>query len=259
MGWQNQKHDDALMMLMPGGRRHARKDDAVLVSDRGYGIPQSPMRAGAAVALLLILATTATITAAMALKFGIRNLFVWPSFALHPMMMTLAFVLLAPLALLSYRGAEDMLGLTHSSAKAMHGVLLGAASVCGVIGAIDMWTVHENGAAAQIQNNWSVHFQSLHSYLGALALASFLLQWLAGFAVFALPESSPDARRAFRPVHILCGVSAVSFSFLAVQTGMLSLAGRDDNTMAVPLLFKSSALLLALLIPAMAVVYSYQR
>ena len=228
-------------------------------SDKSHKLAQSTARAGAVAALLLILATTTTITTAMALKFGTNNLFVWPSFALHPMMMTLAFVLLAPLALLSYRGAEDMLGLTHGTAKAMHAVLLGAASACGVIGVLDMWIVHEIGAAAQINNHWSVHFQSLHSYLGSLALVSFLIQWLAGFAIFALPRSSPDVRRAFRPIHVIGGASAVSFSFFAVQTGMLSLAGRDDNTQPVPLLFKSSALLLALLIPTMAIVFSYTR
>ena len=73
----------------------------------------------------------------------------WASFGLHPVLMTLAFGLFMPLSALSYRGLERLLGVSHAAAKATHGTLMLVALILGVLGVIDMWLVHEDGAAAQ--------------------------------------------------------------------------------------------------------------
>ena len=97
----------------------------------------------------------------------------WGDFALHPILMTLGFGFLAPIALTSYRLLEDVFGVSHYNAKMVHGVLLTAALLCGILGVIDMWIVHGKGA-----NGWENHLVSVHSWLGLAAILAFSIQWL---------------------------------------------------------------------------------
>jgi len=188
------------------------------------------------------------------------SLLTWASFALHPLLMTLAFGVLAPVGIISWRAGEDMLGKSHSAAKTVHGMLMGGAAVVGVIGVADMWTVHEKFAAAQVAKGWAVHFQSAHGVIGIVALALFVLNWLGGLGIFsALSAASGMARRAYKPTHAFLGAMAAALSILSVITGILSLAGRGDNAAPKDVLFKTAALLAALLMPSIALVFTYSR
>ena len=71
-----------------------------------------------------------------------------------------------------------------------------AAAVIGVAGVCDMWLVHEAGAAAQLAKGWAVHFQSLHSWLGALSLGAFVMQAGSGLLAFFNPAVSSASRKA---------------------------------------------------------------
>ena len=76
-------------------------------------------------------------------------LLTWRTFPLHPFLMTLAFGFLSPVAAAAWRSYEHLLGFTHRQVKVFHGVLMGVAALTGLLGVIDMWLVHEDGAAAQ--------------------------------------------------------------------------------------------------------------
>ena len=153
----------------------------------------------------------------------------WASFMLHPLMMTVAFGLLAPLGLSAYAGYERILNMSHSRAKSTHAVLMAAAAVLGFLGILDMWLVHSNAAAAQEANGWPVHFQSAHSCLGAAAFLAFLLQWGGGAALFLNGSARPALKAAMMPLHVLLGSFAAFGTLASVVTGVLSLVGNQGR------------------------------
>jgi len=175
-------------------------------------------------------------------------LLTWRTFPLHPFLMTLAFGFLSPVAAAAWRSYEHLLGFTHRQVKVFHGVLMGVAALTGLLGVIDMWLVHEDGAAAQVAKGWAVHFQSAHSWVGIVALALFLLQATGGAAAFALPLVPPAKRAALLAPHRWLGAAAAQqAAFVALITGILSLAGRGDNVKESDVGYKAAAVVALLL------------
>ena len=120
----------------------------------------------------------------------------WKTFALHPLLMSLAFGLLGPIGAVSWRTYESVLGMSHRTVKLLHLTLMLGASIIGAVGVYDMWLVHEAGAAAQIAKGWDVHFQSIHSWLGMASLVAFVLQAAGGLVTFFNPSCSGASRAA---------------------------------------------------------------
>ena len=58
----------------------------------------------------------------------------WATFALHPILMTLAFGLCMPIGAVAWRTFEDAFGMPHGRVKAMHLLLMTAAMVIGIGG-----------------------------------------------------------------------------------------------------------------------------
>lgn len=145
----------------------------------------------------------------------------WNTFGLHPILMTLAFGLLAPVAITSYRGLERWFGVSHATAKSIHTVLLTAATLCGTLGFWDMWLVHGGSAT------WAAgkHFVSIHSFMGFAALLAFGLQWASGFGVFCMMGGG--VRKSWMPSHKLLGGFALLGTLASIATGMLTMEGRD--------------------------------
>jgi len=182
--------------------------------------------------------------------------FGWASFALHPLLMTVAFAVLAPIGAVSWRTYEHMLGMSHSTTKLVHLVLMLAAAFIGAIGVYDMWLVHAGGAEAQIAKGWDVHFQSAHSWIGMMALVAFCLQALGGLLTFVSPSVSGGSRKAFLPLHIFVGSFALFGTLLSVITGVLSLGYRGDNVASKDVYLKLCASLTFLLCATVALVFA---
>lgn len=180
----------------------------------------------------------------------------WRSFALHPLLMSLAFGVLGPIGAVSWRTYEHVLGMSHATVKMVHLVLMLAAAGVGALGVIDMWLVHADGAAAQVQNGWDVHFQSVHSWLGIAALVTWVAQAAAGLITFANPACSRFDRKAFMPIHIFVGSFALFGTLLSIITGILSLGYRGDNAAPKDVLFKVTASCTFLLCGAVALVFA---
>jgi len=205
-----------------------------------------------------ILALALLVSLAMTLKTYLspdKPLLKWRTFPLHSFLMVLAFGFLSPIGAAAWRSYETVLGVSHGAVKVVHGVLMTSALVVGTLGVINMWLVHEDGAAAQIAKGWSVHFQSAHSYVGFAVLLMFAAQALGGTTAFVLPTTG-SARRArlVEPHRIFGMLSAQQAAMIAIITGILSLAGRGDNVADKDLAFKAAAMLALALAVALGLV-----
>eukprot|EP00614_Pseudopedinella_elastica_P001566 CAMPEP_0172594064 /NCGR_PEP_ID=MMETSP1068-20121228/13350_1 /TAXON_ID=35684 /ORGANISM="Pseudopedinella elastica, Strain CCMP716" /LENGTH=256 /DNA_ID=CAMNT_0013391861 /DNA_START=125 /DNA_END=895 /DNA_ORIENTATION=- len=180
----------------------------------------------------------------------------WASFALHPLLMTLAFGLLGPVGAATWRCFEHGLGLSHSLAKFIHFSLLTAAAVIGVVGVADMWVVHENGASVQVSKGWAVHFQSAHSWLGISSLIVFVAQAAGGVFTFYNPAVEVAKKQAFMPVHVFLGSFALFGTLMSIITGILTLGYRGDNQSPKDVLFKACAMIALGLCGCLALIYA---
>lgn len=140
----------------------------------------------------------------------------WAQFGLHPILMTISFGLLMPLAAISYRGLEGLLGISHDAAKGLHAFFMFAAVVCAVLGVIDMWIVHDRAKGSEF------HFISVHSWVGMMVLVASVLQWVSGLSVFYLPASPKWLRRSWLPAHVALGSFSLFGGVAAIALGILS-------------------------------------
>ena len=163
----------------------------------------------------------------------------WGDFGLHPLLMTLAFGFLAPIAVTSYRGLEDICSLKHGKAKALHAILMSLSLACGIMGVVDMWIVHSAGGPGN-------HLLSVHSWLGLATLIAFGFQWLSGFLAFYTPAMQRIVTaRAWLPVHIFIGCFSTFGTLASIALGILSLEARAVDPAATQ--FKWASLVTLLL------------
>lgn len=185
-------------------------------------------RVGAALTHLLALVVVVDGTRLIKLYFSPdQPLLSWARFALHPLLMIIAFGFFAPLGAMSFRVYHGYLGIPYAVVGQVHLALTTAAVLLGLLGIWDMWIVHSHGEG---------HFQSAHSWIGMAVMLAFTWQWLGGLLV--LRESAtglvPAAQRkadarAQRTTHALVGAFSLYGGIGAMLTGTLSLAGRGDN------------------------------
>jgi len=172
----------------------------------------------------------------------------WLEFKLHPLLMTLAFGFLGPIAAVCYKALEP-LGVSHSTAKFVHAALMGSASLCALLGILDMWLVHQNDGKA--------HLSSVHSLSGLPIACAFGLNFLIGLFSFTPVNSSGLINRAaIKPLHIFLGMCTVFGTLATVGTGVLSLQGGAnlDGSPKVVLL-KLAAMIVFALMTSVALVF----
>ena len=230
----------------------ANDSDQELLSSPGKKTAVSgAQRVVKSVAIAGVLATGATVLSLVWYTLAVtRGMPVgWNTFAMHPVLMTLAFGFLAPVAVTSYRGLEDCFGMSHSAAKTTHALLMTAAMVCGVLGVVDMWIVH-NAKPELASTN---HMLSAHSWIGMAAISFFGVQWVTGLVRFYSPEGVMPggllSKRAWLPVHIFLGTFATFGTMGSIPLGILSLDGRMTPGKATPeqIQFEVASLLVVLL------------
>jgi cytochrome b-561 len=106
---------------------------------------------------------------------------------------------------------------SHSTRKLIH-FGLNASALCalivGLAATID-WEGHS-------EYYTSTHFYSLHSWLGIIAIAFFVLQALGGISTFLLPFASADTRARALPGHKFFGAYTYAFLIFAGLTGIMN-------------------------------------
>jgi hypothetical protein len=198
--------------------------------------PSAPTGFVVAAAAVHILAIAVAITGTFVYKAYMspyNPLLVWNTFALHPLLMTIAFALLAPLSAVSWRVYHLHLGMGVRCVCFVHLLLSSAALACGAAGIYDMWLVHAD----------KIHFQSAHSWVGAVVFIAFAYQWLqVVFARELFGTATHDASaRSFLSTLVMFG------GLFGVTTGILSHAGRGDNHDMKDVAFKWLSMLILLL------------
>ena len=165
---------------------------------------------------LSVLAALGSIFWTLSDGFGLGSA-TFGAFALHPALMAVAFLFLAPLATIMY-AAEGAVGIDHATAKLAHSTLHGAALALGCLGTGSMWVTHAGKS----------HFQTAHSWIGIGILAAFALQWSAGLFMFCV---APKAKRgAFVAIHAFWGMVVVFGALVTVLLGLLALVGKSTET-----------------------------
>ena len=130
-------------------------------------------------------------------------------FALHPLLMGVAFLLVAPLGAGAF-ALRERYGVFGSRARAKlaHASLQLCALVLGCAGARSIWLTHEASSLGPH------HCQSLHSWIGVCVLALYAAQWVGGAWVF-YGGAAASTRAAFVPLHARCGRLLVTGALLS--------------------------------------------
>jgi ABC-type transport system involved in cytochrome c biogenesis permease component len=155
------------------------------------------------------------------------------AFAMHVFFMGLAFGLFAPIGAVTFVLIRDTIGLSQNVAKAVHGIVALGAFLCSVLGYTQMYYAHgADGCAGK-----SVHYQSVHSYVGIVVLVLFWLQLPSALTLLSNTKLLPPGgfgRRTFLKYHIFVGTFGVFAGLATVITGILVLVAKSTTTMPTP-------------------------
>jgi hypothetical protein len=187
-----------------------------------------PDAVGAALTLAAAL-LAAGLTAVVEERYAHLHLAGLGDFALHPVSMALAFLLLAPLAASAFALRDAAAHVTsaegrdaaasHARAKVAHAALHLGALLLGALGARSIWLTHERSA-------FRFHFQTLHSWVGVAVLGLYAAQWLVGAVVFY--AGGPSTRARLLPAHRAAGRLLVLAGLLACALGSLATVWKPD-------------------------------
>mmetsp|Transcript_10245 Transcript_10245/g.19228 ORF Transcript_10245/g.19228 Transcript_10245/m.19228 type:complete len:251 (-) Transcript_10245:7-759(-) len=117
------------------------------------------------------------------------------TFGWHAVFMTLGFVVCYVQSALIYR---TLTNFPHKSRKVIHMTLHALALAFVVGGLLAIFKFHKDLNIP--------HLFSLHSWMGIITVALFIVQYIAAFAVFWKPRFSDTVRAAFLPVHTRTGI-----------------------------------------------------
>lgn len=137
-------------------------------------------------------------------------------FAWHPVLMSLAFMIFAPLAGIVFALQRSIWKVDRSAAKAAHAALHCCALCCGGVGLQSMWQTHE-------RSRYRFHFQTLHSWVGACCYLLYACQWAVSvYAFYTKPAWLSINGNSFIRVHALCGRYLIIGALMVCVLGSLA-------------------------------------
>jgi len=133
----------------------------------------------------------------------------WGQFGLHILLMSGAFLLIGPMAAITYRLLTDTLNVEKKLTMQVHGFLQLTATAIGVTGVRTVWLAHAS----------SYHFKSSHSIMGIFGLSLYMAQLVA--AVFIYYLGSKALRSSFKHLHKAVGQGLVVVMVYVAALGTL--------------------------------------
>jgi len=133
----------------------------------------------------------------------------WESFGIHILMMAGAFLLVGPMAAITYRLLVDQFDVSKKISMMVHGYLQLAATILAIIGVRAVWIVHEK----------SYHFKTSHSIMGIFGLSIYVGQLLAAAYIYIL--GSKELAASTRHLHMAVGQGLVIVMMYVAALGMM--------------------------------------
>jgi len=129
----------------------------------------------------------------------------WGEMGLHPYLLSVAFIVITPISIISFRVLRDMFGVSHKVVMAIHAFLQTSTLVLAILGVTTMW-IH--------MNDWGEdHLGSMHALTGMFMLIVWGIHVCLSLFIFYLGPKW--MRAAFRQIHMSLGF-AFSIGMLLV-------------------------------------------
>jgi cytochrome b-561 len=103
-------------------------------------------------------------------------------------------------------------GWSAGALKCMHTVVTLTTLIFFLIGVYSV--------IASLNNLKSIHFSSVHSWLGMLSIISFLTSWISAFVIYIFPRFVEDIQSVLAPVHSFFGRIVFTLVCGAAVTGL---------------------------------------
>jgi hypothetical protein len=168
----------------------------------------------------------------------------WGGMGLHPYLMTVAFLILNPIAVISFRLFRDILGVPHKLVMAFHGLLQTTCLILACFAVTTMW-MH--------MDTWSEdHLGSVHALMGMFMVITWGIHVVISLFIFYLGPKW--LRQAFRQIHMSLGFAYSIAMLLVIMAGIVyeevdldQLPGTDSILTYVYQKTKAAALLILFL------------
>jgi len=135
----------------------------------------------------------------------------WGGMGLHPYLMTVAFIIINPLSIISFRVLRDMFGVPHKVVMAIHGFLQTTTLILACFAVKTMWA-H--------MNTWSEdQLGSVHAVMGMFMLISWGIHVILSLYIFYLGPKW--LRGAFRQIHMSLGFAYSIGMLLTILAGIV--------------------------------------
>jgi len=145
---------------------------------------------------------------------------VWGRFGSHIMLMSSAFLLIGPMASVTFRLLVDYYNVRKKYAQYVHAFLQLLATSLGIAGVRAVWISHEDRGLAYLETgSYDIyHFHTSHSILGIFAISIYVAQLIAAFFIFFLNK---ELRKAYRQLHMAVGQGLIVTMIYVAALGML--------------------------------------
>lgn len=146
---------------------------------------------------------------------------VWGEFGLHVLLASGAFLLLGPMASITYRLLHEYFGVERKTCMVVHGFLQLMCTIIGIIGIRAVWVAHSDSTWTYIETGsyYIYHFRSSHSILGVFALAIYTAQLVAAAYIYTI--GSKQLRMAYKHLHMAVGQGLIVIMQYVAALGML--------------------------------------
>merc|ERR1719513_432844 len=130
---------------------------------------------------------------------------------LHPYLLSVAFIVITPISIISFRVLRDMFGVSHKVVMAIHAFLQTSTLVLAILGVTTMW-IH--------MNDWGEdHLGSMHALTGMFMLIVWGIHVLLSLFIFYLGPKW--LRAAFRQMHMSLGFAYSIGMLLTIVAGII--------------------------------------
>jgi len=135
----------------------------------------------------------------------------WGGMGLHPYLMSVSFIIINPLSIISFRVLRDMFGVPHRTVMAIHGFLQTSTLIMACVAVKTMW-MH--------MDSWSEdHLGSVHALMGMFMLITWGVHVVISLFIFYLGPKW--LKGAFRQIHTSLGFAYSIAMLLVILAGIV--------------------------------------